>query len=137
MEHVFEQIGSRLIVNKPHLIHIIQNVASDTSRNEVNEIIKKLVIERKIYEHIALSKKERPYSFFTLATKENNLSSILSPLMKMLYKKKKLSVTDASRLTGYSSLIVRTLFTHLLLEGIVDYQGTLDSPTFFIPWDMK
>lgn len=137
MEHILEQIRLRLVVNKPHLIHIIQNVAIDTSRNEVYEIIKKLVVERKIDEHLALSKKERPYSFYTLAARKNNLSNILSPLMRMLDKKKKLSVTDASRLTGYSPLIVRTLFTHLLLEGLVDYHGTLDSPVFFIPWDLK
>jgi len=132
-----EQIGSRLVVNKPHLIHIIRNVASDISRNEANEIIKSMVTERKIDEHLALSKKERPYPFYTPAAKKNNLSSILSPLMKILGKKKELSVTDASRLTGYSPLIVRTLFTHLLLEGVLDYHGTIESPIFFIPWDRE
>jgi hypothetical protein len=136
VESVLERIESRLVVNKPHLIHIIQNIASDTSRKETNEIIKRLVIERKIDEYVALSKKERPYSFYTLAGRKNDLSDIISQLMKILDKKKELSVSDATRLTGYPPLIVRTLLTHLLLEGILDYHGTMDSPIFFVPWDL-
>ena len=134
---MLSQIERRLLVNKPHLVHIIQYIRNDLSRSEANEIIKQMTVEKKIDEHLALSKRERPYSFYTLRAETNNLTKIKSPLLKALSQKKELSVMDASRLTGYSQLVVRTLFTHLLLEGTVDYHGNLDSPVFYIPWDVK
>ena len=137
LKYVLRQIERRLVVNKPHLVHMIQYVGNDISRSEANEIIKQMTVERKIHEYLALSKRERPYSFYTLGGETNNLTKIISRLLRVLSQKKELSITDASRLTGYSQLIVRTLFTHLLLEGKVDYQGNLNSPVFYIPWDVK
>lgn len=127
----------RLVVNKPHLIQIIQQMEVNVSRREANEIIKQMVMDKKIDEHLALSKRERPYSFYTLGAETNSLKKMTSRLFQTLSRKKELPITDASRLTGYSPLVVRTLFTHLLLEGMVDYRGNLDSPIFYIPWDAK
>ena len=107
------------------------------SRRKANEIIKQMVLDRKVDEHIALSKKQRPYSFYTRGTETSSLKEMTSRLFQVLRQKKELSITDASRLTGYSQLAVRTILTHLLLEGMVDYRGNLDSPVFYIPWDAK
>ena len=125
------------VVNKPYLIHIIQYVGSNVSRSEANEIIKQMVLDKKIDEYLALSKRERPYSFYTLGAETNSLKKMTSQLLQVLSRKKESSITDASRLTGYSQLVVRTLFTHLFLEGVVDYRGDLNSPVFYIPWDAK
>lgn len=136
-KNVVKQIERRILVNKPHLIHIIQYSKSRVTNEEVNEIIRKMMDEKKIDEHLALSKKERPYSFYTLTTEARNLGKILAPLLAALVQRKELSILEASRLTGYSDLVVRTLFTHLLLEGKMDFHGDLNSPVFFVPWDEK
>lgn len=96
-----------------------------------------MVLDRKVDEHLALSKRERPYSFYTLGTETDSLKKMTSRLLKVLRQKRELSISDASQLTRHSELVVRTLLTHLLLEGMVDYRGTLDSPVFYIPWDAK
>ena len=137
VKYVLGEMERRLVVNKPHLVHIIQHIENDISRSETNEFIKQMVVEKKIDEHLALSKREKPYSFYTLRTETNSFAKMISRLLETLRRKKELSVPDAARLIGYSPLIVRTLLTHLLLEGIVDYHGDLDSPVFYVPWDAK
>jgi hypothetical protein len=134
-KNVVKQIERHILVNKPHLIHIIQYSKGRVTNEDANEIIRKMMDEKKIEEHLALSKKERPYSFYTLATESKNLGRIIAPLLAALTQRKELSILEASRLTGYSDLVVRTLFTHLLLEGKIDFHGDLDSPVFFVPWD--
>ena len=131
------QIKRNLLVNKPHLIHVIQHIEKNISRSQANRIIKQMIMDRKIDEHLALNKRERPYSFYTLKTASANLAEILSPLLEGLDKEKKLSIKDALRITGYTPLLIRTLFSHLLLEGKVDYYGDLDSPVFYKPWDVE
>ena len=132
-----KQIERHLLVNKPHLIHIIQYSRNKVTNDEANEIIRKMMEEKKIDEHLALSKKQRPYSFYTLASKAKNLDGILTPLLASLTQKKQLTISEASRLTDYSDIVVRTLFTHLLLEGKMDLLGDLDAPVFYVPWDEK
>jgi len=137
LKYVLTQVKRREVVNKPHLIHIIQGIESNVSRKEANEIIKQMVMDKKIDEHLALSKREKPYSFYILGAETNSLKKITSQLLQLLSLKKELSVTNAACLTEKSPLIVRTILTHLFLEGIVDYRGNLDSPIFYIPWDAK
>ena len=137
LKHVLIQMKRHQLVNKPHLIHIIQQIENNISRRKANEIIKQMVLDRKIDEHLALSKRQRPYSFYMLGAETSSLKKMTLRLFQVLRQKKELSITDASRLTGYSQLVVRTLLTHLLLEGMVDYRGNLDSPVFYIPWDAK
>lgn len=136
-KRVLSQMKRLSILNKPHLIHVVQYGDSNISRREANVIIKQMVSDKKIDEHLALSKRERPYSFYTLVSETDNLKEMTTRLLKVLGQRKELSVTEASQLTGYSQLVVRTLLTHLLLEGRIDYHGTPDSPIFYIPWDIK
>jgi uncharacterized protein YaaW (UPF0174 family) len=136
-KNVLKQIERNILVNKPYLIHIIQYSRGRVTNENANEIIRKMMEEKKIEEHLALSKKQKPYSFYTLAMESKNISKILAPLLAALTERKELSILEASRLTGYSDIVVRTLFTHLLLEGKIDFHCDLDSPVFFVPWDEK
>jgi len=131
------QIERNVLVNKPYLIHIIQYGKKNISNKEANEIVKRMITEGRIDENLALSKKEKPYSFYTTGVEGISLAKIICPLIKVLEQQKELALAEASRLTGYSELVVRALLTHLLLEGRVDYKGDLESPVFHIPWDEK
>jgi len=125
-----------MVVNKPYLIHMIQYV-SKASPSEANEMITQMVVQKKIFEYLALGKNSKVYSFYIAGTNSGSLDQILSPLFEALHKNEELSIPDASRITGYSELAVRTLLTHLLLECTVDYKGDLESPIFYIPWEEK
>lgn len=137
VKSTLKRIERNLVVNKPHLIHIILRIESSLSRREANEIIKRMVLDKKIDENLALSRKERPYSFYTLGEETKSLEKITSQLLHVLGQRKELSITDASELTGFSQLVVRTVLTSLLLKGVVDYRDSLDSPVFYSPWDVQ
>lgn len=134
LDYVLKQMNNQLTINKPYLIHIVQYV-SKASAIEANEIIGKMVAQKRIREYLALGKNSRVYSFYVAGTDSGTIDRILSPLLEALHKNKELSIPDASRITGYSELVARTLLTHLLLEGIADYKGDLESPIFYTPWD--
>lgn len=134
--YVLTQIAKQHLVNKPYLIRMIQYI-SKVSESEANEIIERMVVEKEIDEHMALSKNMRPYSFYTAGGDSVTLNQILTPLLEALHNCGELSISYAAEITGYSELVVRTLLTHLLLECVVDYKGDLESPTFYLPWDEK
>jgi hypothetical protein len=128
------QIERNIIVNKPYLINIIQYGRKKLANKEANEIIRKMITEGKIDENLALSKKERPYSFYLATSGKFSLDRIILPLKEALIEKKKLTISEASKITGYSGIATRVLLTHLLLIGGVDYSGDIESPIFYIPW---
>jgi hypothetical protein len=136
LRYVLKQITQQLVVNKPYLIHMIRYI-SKASPSEANEMIGQMVVQKKIFEYLALGKNSRVYSFYIAGPDSDSLDRILSPLFEALHKNKELSIADASRITGYSELAVRTLLTHLLLECTLDCKGDLESPIFYIPWDEK
>ena len=51
--------------------------------------------------------------------------------------KKSSLFNELSAITSYSTLASRVLLTHLVLMGEVDYSGNLESPVFYVPWEIE
>lgn len=128
------QIERNLIAIKPYLINIIKHGRKKLTDKDANEIIRKMISKRRIDEKLALSKSEKPYTFYIVACSRLSFDEIVGPIKAALAKEKKLTIAKASEVTGYSTTTARVILTHLLLMGEVDYSGDMESPIFFVPW---
>jgi hypothetical protein len=128
------QIKRNIIVMKPYLINIIRYAGKNLTERDANELIKKMVIEGSIDENLALSKNSRPYPFYVVARDELSFDKIIEPIRRALVESEELNIAEASKMTGYSPIVVRVLLTHLLLMGEIDYSGDMESPVFYLPW---
>jgi hypothetical protein len=133
-EKVCLQIEKDLVVIKPYLINIIQYGKKKLTEKDANEIIRTMVSEKVIDENLALSKNGKPYSFYTIRCDRLTIDKIIEPIKVALIQKKKLTISEISKITGYSTIATRVLLTHLLFVGEVDYSGDLEMPLFYFPW---
>ena len=86
------QIEKSVIVIKPYLINLICYGNRDLDERAANDIIKRMVSEKNIDEHLALSKMGKPYAFYTMATGKFSIAKTLEPVRSALNDKKELSL---------------------------------------------